>query len=409
MQKAAKLNSTVIVSRSQVLIVGAGITGLAIARELLSRGYRDIVLLEKESDLGAHASGRNSGVLHAGIYYTTGSLKAKFCIEGNRLMKAFCREHGLTLVENGKVIVARNAAELPQLEELKRRAQLSGASVEMVNVSQLAQIEPFATTHELALFSPETAVIDARQILHTLARELLESGRVKIFNGTTFEGLNGNGSVRTNRGGFGFELFVNAAGAFADRVAWAFGVGDDYRFLPFKGTYKELAPSRSQLCRGSIYPVPDLRNPFLGVHFTHGADGVVTIGPTAIPAWGRENYRWARGMTAEAVTIALRELRLLAINPAFRSAATTEPRMYSKHLVYRRGRQLIPELRPSDIKRSARIGIRPQLVNRRTGALEMDFVVAQDACTIHVLNAISPAFTSSLAFARYLVDRWQDS
>ena len=278
----------------QVVIIGAGIIGLTIARELLMQGYEDIVLLEKEGELGAHASGRNSGVLHAGIYYSPDSLKAKFCIEGNRLMKTFCRQHNLTLCETGKVIVARNASELPALEQLYTRGRKNGAKVEMVNAEQLAEIEPHAQTHEKALYSPETAVVQPAEILAALEQELTDSRRCRVLYRTEFQGLNGDDSLHTNRGSIKYDLVINAAGVYADKVAKAFGVGMAYHFLPFKGTYHQLRQNRADLVKGNIYPVPDSRNPFLGVHFTRGADGIVTIGPTAIPAFGRENYHWLR-------------------------------------------------------------------------------------------------------------------
>ncbi|MBI4729286.1 MAG: L-2-hydroxyglutarate oxidase [Acidobacteria bacterium] len=387
----------------EVLVVGAGITGLAIARELCARGAGDVRILEKEPELGAHASGRNSGVLHAGIYYTPDTLKARYCVEGNRLMKEYCRARGLTLVECGKVIVARDASDLPALDDLKRRADAAGARASFVTPGELAEIEPHAATFERALHSPDTAVIRPKEILESLARDLVASGRARIRFGVALSGVSG-GVARTTAGPVRYERLVNAAGAHADRVARLFGVGREYRVLPFKGTYRRLRPGRTDLCRGCIYPVPDLRTPFLGVHFTRGADGVVHLGPTAVPALGRESYRGAEGLGLESLEILAREARLLATDPVFRSAALDEPRRWVRRSFLAEARRLVPSLAPGDLARSSKVGIRPQLVHLPTRRLEMDFVLVREGPTLHVLNAISPAFTSSMAFARRAVD-----
>src|SRR6185369_2257224 len=211
--------------QADILIVGAGIIGLTIARELLRTGHGDIVIIEKEPELGRHASGRNSGVLHAGIYYSPDSLKAKSCLNGNFLMRGYCKEKGLPLLENGKVIVARSAQELPMLDELFRRATANGAKVEMIDERQLAQLEPNARTVERALFSHYTAVVDPKRVLKSLKEELLHSGRVKLHLDCRLTGLSGSGRAATSRGEIGFNRFINAAGAYCDQVAKLFGVG----------------------------------------------------------------------------------------------------------------------------------------------------------------------------------------
>ncbi|HEX2295978.1 MAG TPA: L-2-hydroxyglutarate oxidase [Actinomycetota bacterium] len=386
--------------RCEFLVVGAGITGLTIARELLARGAGDILVLDKEPALGVHASGRNSGVLHAGIYYTPDSLKARFCAEGNRLMKEFCRSRGLTLAETGKVVVARDASEIEQLAELKARAGAAGARAELIDAARLEQLEPHARTHEVALHSPDTAVVKPREILDAVARELRESGRCRIELGVRFVEALAPDVVQTSAGPVRFERLVNCAGAFADRIAHGFGLAREYRLIPFKGTYRKLVPARAHLVRGSVYPVPDLGNPFLGVHLTRGADGDVYAGPTALPAFGREAYRGLRGVGREAPVIAARDVLLLGRNRDFRRAARSETRKYSGKVVYREAAALVPELRPDDLQRTEKVGIRPQLVHWPTRRLVMDFVVVSDERGFHVLNAVSPAFTSSMAFAR---------
>ncbi|MBA3348952.1 MAG: FAD-dependent oxidoreductase, partial [Actinobacteria bacterium] len=351
----------------------------------------------------AHASGRNSGVLHAGLYYSPDSLKARYCTEGNRLMKDFCRSNSLTLHETGKVIVANNADEDKRLEELKARADACGARARFVGVEELRAIEPHAATYRRALHSPDTAAIRPLEILHCLKEELLGSGKAKLINSITVEGPLGRRKVATTGGVFSYETMINAAGAHADSIAHRFGAAHDYKILPFKGTYMKIPPPRSSLVLGSIYPVPDLRNPFLGVHFSRGADGAVYVGPTAIPAAGRENYRMWEGWSRETAQIIMREGALLFSNPAFRDAALTEPRKYVKRVLFREARQLIPSLKLNDLARTPKVGIRPQLVHWPTKQLVMDFVTHQDPDALHVLNAVSPAFTCSMSFAKKIV------
>jgi (S)-2-hydroxyglutarate dehydrogenase len=389
--------------RAEVLIVGGGIIGLTLARELVSSGRGDIVILEKEDELGRHASGRNSGVLHAGIYYAPDSMKARSCLSGNRLMRAYCKERGLAVRESGKVIVARTEAEQPTLEELHRRATANGARVEFVDEKQLADIEPSARTAGRALYSRDTAVVDPRAVLATLRADLEASGRVRIITACRFLGLTSAGAAETSQGRIGFRRFVNAAGAHCDRVARAFGLAGHLRLIPFKGIYKKLRKDAIFPVNGNIYPVPDIRNPFLGVHFTCSAAGDVYLGPTAIPALGRENYGLISGIDSSALTIAASDAVLFVRNPAFRSVALTEPRKYLPSYFFRDAARLVKAFDPSLFEKASKVGIRPQLVDWRTKQLIMDFRVEAADGSVHVLNPISPAFTSSMDLARTIV------
>ena len=390
-------------NRCQVLIVGAGITGLTIARELVNQGAEDILILEKEGSLGVHASGRNSGVLHAGIYYTPDTLKARFCVEGNRLMKAFCREKGLTLKETGKVILATSPTEVEVLHELKRRADLSGARAFLIDRQELREIEPHVTTCDEALFSPDTAVIRPGEVLKALEDELARSAKTTIFYKTSFKTLLSDHQARTSEGVIRFEKFINAAGSYSDQIAHQFGLAKEYKILPFKGTYKKLTRNRTFLVRGNVYPVPNLKNPFLGVHLTRSADGEVYVGPTAIPAFSRENYRNFKGWGWETFPILFRNAVLLLKNQAFRQVALTEPRKYLKRSIFKEARRLVPELCLHDLVDSDKVGIRPQLVHWPTKTLVTDYIVLHNGDALHILNPISPAFTSSMAFAKYAV------
>ena len=388
----------------EVLIVGAGITGLAAARELVSRGVDDILIIEKEQGLGAHASGRNSGVLHAGIYYSPGTNKARFCVEGNLLMKEYCRERGLTLKETGKVIVPDTDEKEEALGELKLRADSSGARSHLIDTKELLDLEPHAAPRAKALYSPDTAVVDPVQILGEIKRELEEGGRVRFLFGTSFLSLSGTDTAVTSAGSIKFVRLVNAAGTFADRVAGAFGIGGNYRVLPFKGTYKKLKKEKSYLVRGNIYPVPDLRNPFLGVHFTRSVRDDVYIGPTAIPVLGREEYGFMDDLSLESLSILYREGVLFFANDGFRGAALTEIRKYSARNLLKEARGLLPGIGIDDIEDTPKCGIRPHLVDWDTKKLVTDFVVIKDGGSVHILNAISPAFTCSMSFARYTAD-----
>ena len=388
---------------ADVLIVGAGIMGLTIARELVRNRWQNIVIIEKEMEAGKHASGRNSGVLHAGIYYAPDSLKAKSCLNGNFLMKAYCREKQLPLLETGKVIVARSADELPVLETLFARAVANGAKVDMLNEKELAAIEPNARTVRQAIFSHYTAVVDPRKILNSLQDDLVISGNVKFLFNCAFETAIGSHTVQTQCGRIRFKRFINAAGAHCDRVSKAFGIGTRYRLIPFKGIYRKLKKDSAWRIRGSIYPVPDIRNPFLGVHFTRNIHGDVYLGPTAIPAFGRENYGIFAGLDKEAIDILLSDAHLFTTNSQFRTVALTEPRKYFFPWFFQDAAALVKTLEPSDVEPAAKVGIRAQLVDWRTGELVQDFQVIQDGDCLHLLNPISPAFTSSMDLAQKIV------
>ncbi len=389
---------------ANILICGAGIIGLTIARELLLRGHDGIIILEKEAEIGRHASGRNSGVLHAGIYYTPDSFRARFCIEGNNLMKDYCRIQGIPLFENGKVIVTKSEDEIATLKEIYARAIKNGAKVEIIDEKELKRIEPYAKTCGIAIHSPLTAVVDPLSIMFQLEKEIQDSRRGSILKRCRFMGLKESRRAITDLGEIRFEFFINAAGAYSDRVAHMFSLGRKYRILPFQGTYRKLNERKRHLIKGNIYPVPDLRNPFLGVHITKAIDGSVYIGPTAIPAFGRENYGFLRGIEFEVFEIAYRDIVLFFTNKGFRKVALTEPRKYVKSYFFQDIEKLVEGIEIEDIKPSEKIGIRPQLVDWERKELVTDYLILRDSNSIHILNSISPAFTSSMAFARYIAD-----
>jgi L-2-hydroxyglutarate oxidase LhgO len=389
--------------RADVLVVGGGVIGLTLARALVAAGKGEVLVLEKEPELGRHASGRNSGVLHAGVYYAPDSAKARTCLAGNRLMRAYCREKGLPLVEGGKVIVARSEAELPTLDELLRRATANGARVRSIDEKELAEVEPMARTTGRALHSLDTAVVDPKAVLQSLRADLEASGRARILTGCRFLGLAAPDVADTTAGRIRFGRFVNASGAYCDVVARAFGVGEHYRLIPFKGIYRKLRPGAVFPVNGNIYPVPDVRNPFLGVHFTRSARGDVYLGPTAIPALGRENYGLLRGAGGEAFSILAQDAALFFSNAGFRSVALSEPRKYLPAFFHADAARLVKRYDPALFERAEKVGIRPQLVDWRTKTLVMDFLVEAKDASVHVMNPVSPAFTSSMELARVIV------
>ncbi|MEJ2364409.1 MAG: L-2-hydroxyglutarate oxidase, partial [Deltaproteobacteria bacterium] len=378
-------------TRAEVLIVGGGIIGLTIARELIQRGYKDIVIIDKEKDLGKHASGRNSGVLHAGIYYTPDSLKARSCLNGNFLMRTYCKEKGLRILESGKVIVTRSETEIPALEELYRRALANGAKVDLVSEEELSNIEPNARTVQQAIYSHHTAVVDPKKVVLSLERDLTASGRVKFLRSCGFLGIRGSSTALASCGEIEFKRFINAAGAHCDRVARAFHLARNLRMIPFKGIYKKLTKDKTHLVRGNIYPVPDIRNPFLGIHFTRSVHGEVYLGPTAIPALGRENYGLIEGIDAEGLAILFRDAVLFFANPKFRDVALKEPKKYLTPFFFNSAAKLVKKLHPTDIEPADKVGIRAQLVDWDKKELVLDFLVQKKENSIHILNPVSPA------------------
>ena len=391
------------------LIIGAGIVGLSIAREIKAHEPgATIRILEKESRLGMHASGRNSGVLHTGIYYAPGTLKAKLCKAGADAMFAYGEEHGIPVRRDGKVIVATSEQNAEGLEKLMMNAKANGIRANRIDGDEIRRIEPHARAEFGGIHCQDTAVIDSLKVLETLRTQLAQQG-VQIDMDQTLTGISETRrSATAGQRNYSYGLLINAAGAYADRVARLAGVGQHYELVPFKGLYYKLAPEAATMVRGSIYPVPNPALPFLGIHFTRVINNEVYIGPTAIPALGRENYGVLSGVNPiEAVTIGARLARLYASNPQnFRNLVHGEIPHYCKANFLATARQLVDRLEPDWMKATAKVGIRPQLLNTREGRLEMDFVVDRGRNSVHVLNAISPAFTSAFAFAAWLADKY---
>ena len=388
-----------------VAVIGGGIVGLALADAwLAAHPGSQVLVLDKEERLAEHASGRNSGVLHAGFYYAPDSLKAQLTRRGNQMLRAFCEERGVPVREVGKVVVTTSPEQVPQLDELYARGQANGVPLEMVDEAGLRQLEPLARTHERALWSPSTAVADPVAVVEALAARVRERGGEVRLGTPVVEA--GPGWIRTPYQRIEVGHTINAAGLYADRVARWFGVGEDYAMLPFKGLYWYSNWPAGRLQR-HVYPVPDPRNPFLGVHLTVTVSGRAKVGPTAIPSLWREDYRGVRGIRpSEMASIAKLYPRFLrSPHHDVPGLVRTELPKYSRRYLVAQASALVPSVSAQDFRERGRVGVRAQLLHVPSGRLEMDFVVRPGERSTHVLNAVSPAWTSSLAMAEWIVER----
>jgi len=389
------------------LIIGGGIIGLNIAITLKKREPEaSVLLIEKETTPAQHSSGRNSGVLHAGFYYTADSLKARFTREGNRAMHDFCEERGLAINPCAKVVIATDAEELEGLEELKRRGDANGVALEWRTEDELAQQYPNIKTYQKALYSPSTATVDPKAVTLEFAKVATEMG-IEIRTQTAYQWQLGKGRIGTTTGMIEYKKLINCAGLYADKIAKDFGFSQDFVIIPFKGIYLKDSNNVSQLTT-NIYPVPNLANPFLGVHYTLTVEDAAKIGPTAIPAFWRENYKgFANFDLDEMVQILYYEAKLFVTNAfGFRSLAIGEVKKYLKSHLIGLAEKLTKGMDHSGYDHWSTPGIRAQLLNTRTSELVQDFVVEGDMETVHVLNAVSPAFTSSIPFAAWVVETY---
>jgi len=394
--------------RFDVVIVGAGIVGLSTARELRSRHPNlSIAVLEKEPRPGVHASGRNSGVMHCGIYYGADTLKAKVCAEGARRMGAFAAEHGIAYHKGGKLVVATAEAQLPMVDKLLKNARDNGIRAERITAEEAAKIEPYAARGVAAIYCPDTAVIDSAAVVTALAAQLQAQGITFLYDAPVTRVDAAAKTLHTPQGAVSYGYLINCAGAFADTLARQFGLAKDYVLVPFKGIYWKLSPETNTKVRANIYPVPDPTLPFLGVHLTRVISGDVYLGPTAIPALGRENYMGLGGLRlGESARILTMLGKMYVRNENnFRRLAHNELGKYNKRHFFRTAQKLMPSLTIDDMVPTRKAGIRPQLVNVRTGTLEMDYIFESTSNSLHVLNTISPAFTSAFSFAEMIADR----
>ncbi len=388
------------------LLIGGGIIGISIARELKSR-YPDssVCILEKESKCGLHASGRNSGVLHAGFYYTADSFKARFTREGNQRLTEYCDAKNIKLNKCGKLVVAQNESELPWLDELMNRASKNSVPLESVTEEEGRAIEPRVKIYQKALFSPTTSSVNPKELVESLLSDAIREG-VQIKSNSRYLRRAGKRSIQTSDGAYEAKYLINVAGLYADKIGRDFGFSRDHRILPFKGLYLYSDEPPGAL-KTHIYPVPDLANPFLGVHFTVTTDGKTKLGPTAIPAFWREQYEgWGNFNLNEFSEIIRRQAGLfLTSNFDFKALAIRELQKYSKPKLVSLASTLAEGVDIKHYRRWGPPGIRAQLLNIRTKMLETDFFMEGDGQSMHILNAVSPGFTCALPFADYVCDQ----
>ncbi len=393
-------------SRYDVAIIGGGIVGLAIALEITQRfPHLRLILLEKEHRVGQHQSGHNSGVIHSGIYYKPGSLKARLCVEGARAMIDFCRLHEIPHQICGKVIVATRDEEILRLEELRRRGDANGlAGVCFIGRDELRELEPHASGVR-ALVVPSTGITDYSKVCDTYAGLISARGGA-ILTSTAVIGIRPRTNeivIETVRGPFAATRMINCAGLFSDRISRMAGQEPEVMIVPFRGEYYDLVPQRSSLVRALIYPVPDPRFPFLGVHFTRRVGGSVDAGPNAVLAFRREGYRRSDFSPSDiAASLTFPGFwRMTAQN--WRSGLDEFHRSFSKTAFVRTLQRLVPEVREQDLVPGG-AGVRAQAL-RRDGTLVDDFEFVDSEKMLHVLNVPSPAATASLMIARTIVEK----
>lgn len=389
------------------LIIGGGIIGVNMALHLKRRNpASSVCVIDKEPELGLHGSGRNSGVLHAGFYYTANSLKARFTREGNASLKEYIRSRKLPLNECGKLVVAKDESEVPTLDELLKRGQTNGVELHKITEAEARQIEPRVKTCKYALWSPATATADPVPVMGAIRKDATDLG-IEFQCSEAFVKSKGN-HVWTTGGEYDAGYVVNAAGLYADRIGHAFGFGLNYSILPFKGLYLKSNEAAGSF-RTNIYPVPNLKNPFLGVHVTVTADGHHKIGPTAIPAFWREQYNGLDNFKlTEMMQTLFQGLQLMTkADFDFRRLAREELRKYRRAHLVELSQSLATGLTLPSLDHWGPSGIRAQLLNLKNKSLEMDFVFEGDDKSFHVLNSVSPGWTCSIPFTEYMVDEME--
>lgn len=389
----------------KIAIIGAGILGISTGIGLLKSGRKlHVTIFEKERRVSSHASGRNSGVIHAGFYYSPDSLKAKFCRTGNRELRQLCKDNQIPILETGKVVVARNDEEVVGLERLFDRGIKNGVELELLEEKQLPAYEPLARTYEKFMWSPTTAVSSPNLISEVLIDEFLKlGGKLVLGESVKLQKSDRDISIKGNQ--VHYAHIINCAGTYSNKLAQQVGLADDYLAVPFLGSY--LGASQASLpLRTLIYPVPHPVNPFLGTHFTITAEGMVKIGPSAIPALGRENYKFFQGIKLSELSEISKGF--LAILRGDKNDLTTIfrqeiPKLNQSFLL----RSALPLLSP-DVKveesawKRKPPGIRAQLVAKSNGQLVQDFIVESLYNSTHVLNLVSPGWTCAIPFAKWL-------
>lgn len=393
-----------------VIIIGGGVVGLSIAIALQeSQGNLKIVIAEKEDKVIFHASGRNSGVIHAGFYYSSESLKSKFCRLGNSELKKFCRDQKLPLLEIGKVVVAKDEDDVKRLEALTERAHANGVDIDLLEEGNLPEYEPMAKTYEKFLWSPATAIADPNEVGQALERVFLASGGKILFNEKLIH-FQGNAAVFASGNTVGFKACVNSAGAGALAIANNCGIGKEFGLLPVLGGYISTSKNNIPL-RTMVYAVPHPLSPFLGIHFTPTLDNQVKIGPTAIPVLGSEQYSVRDGFSPQEVGSTLRALSSYVLGNPMSAVKTLSNQLSQGNLrrMVNAASDLVPNTPEPKVWSRGKAGIRSQLVDLNKKEFVQDFMISESPGVVHILNAVSPGWTSALPFGRYVVEKFLSS
>ena len=389
------------------IVIGAGIVGISLGLAILERSpEKKVLIIDKESKPGVHASGRNSGVLHAGFYYSPDSLKAKFCRLGNLELKNFCKENNIPILETGKVVVCQSKSDVSKLEDLFRRGVANGVDIEILDETELDKIEPAAKTIDKFIWSPTTAVGNPKLVISQLAEKFIKSGGKFQFNcSAKLVSANDQVLIETIYGTYSAASIINSAGAYAANLARQVNVGNQYACLPFLGAYKKSKLVDSNP-RRLVYPVPNPINPFLGVHTTNTLNGEIKIGPTAFPVIGKEQYKLSNGFNGSEFLEFYKAAKALFKSDSVDLIGLAREefvKLFTKPLLNKTNK-LTNSLNSNKQWTKYPAGIRAQIINLETKTIEMDYIVQSDKNVVHILNAVSPGWTSAIPFTRWVVE-----
>ena len=389
------------------IVIGAGIVGISLGLAILERSpEKKVLIIDKESKPGVHASGRNSGVLHAGFYYSPDSLKAKFCRLGNLELKNFCKENSIPILETGKVVVCQSKSDVSKLEDLFRSGVANGIDIEILDETELDKIEPAAKTIDKFIWSPTTAVGNPKLVISQLAEKFIKSGGKFQFNcSAKLVSANDQVLIETIYGTYSAASIINSAGAYAANLAREVNVGNQYACLPFLGAYKKSKLVDSNP-RRLVYPVPNPINPFLGVHTTNTLNDEIKIGPTAFPVIGKEQYKLSNGFNGSEFLEFYKAAKALFKSDSVDLIGLAREefvKLFTKPLLNKTNK-LTNSLNSNKQWSKYPAGIRAQIINLETKTIEMDYIVQSDKNVVHILNAVSPGWTSAIPFTRWVVE-----
>ena len=393
------------VKRKSLLIVGGGIVGMTLAREAaLRKNFSKITIVEKEDQLGYHASSRNSGVIHAGFYYAPNSTKALFCSQANKLLREYCLINKVPLKRTGKVVVCKNETDLKILKELYQRGLENKSEIYLFNEDKLVDFESLALTYSKFIWSPNTWSASPKELIKRINLELDELG-IKIILNRKMVSFENNTLIDNKNNSYSYDFVINSAGSYSLQLAKLMGVKCNYILLPFRGMYLK-SNKKTDYFKRHIYPVPNINQPFLGIHTTLTSDGYLKLGPTALPVLSPENYSFFEGIDLELLpSIIINQIKLFINNSfGYRNLALSEFSNLFKSNILKAAQKLTKYKFDSKEFSWYTPGIRAQLFNEITGKLEMDFINIKKSNQYHILNSISPAWTCSFKSAEYVMD-----